>query len=109
MEIQYSENFCIITPLAPKLDARETRRLADEIEAAGTDFSVGIDLSFVQDCTIDFLKTIMGSKAGLFNIPTDVFTLITLMNLDKFINLYVTKDDFLEDKRRMLNRRFRLV
>ena len=102
MEIQSSQKFCIITPLSPKLDARETNRLVEELKYHS-------DLSYVQDCTIDFLDAAREFKAGFFNIQSDIFSLLTLMNFDKFINLYTTEEDFLCGKHRLLNRKFSIV
>ena len=108
MEIQSSQKFCIITPLSPKLDARETNRLVEELKSHAHQ-TVGLDLSYVQDCTIDFLDAAREFKAGFFNIQSDIFSLLTLMNFDNFINLYTTEEDFLCGKHRLLNRKFSIV
>ena len=102
MEIQSSQKFCIITPLSPKLDARETNRLVEELKSHAHQ-TVGLDLSYVQDCTIDFLDAAREFKAGFFNIQSDIFSLLTLMNF------YTTEEDFLCGKHRLLNRKFSIV
>ena len=64
MEIKTSQKFCIITPLTSKMDLRETVRLMDEIQNF-SDKTIGIDLSFVEDCTIEFIEALKNSKAGI--------------------------------------------
>lgn len=108
MEIQSSQKFCIITPLSPKLDARETNRLVEEFKSHPNQ-TVGLDLSYVQDCTIEFLEAAREYKAEFFNIQSDIFSILTLLNLDKFINLYTTEEDFMCGKHRLLNRKFSIV
>lgn len=108
MEIRETEKFCIITPLSPKLGARESSRIGEEI--AEISKKIGIDLSFVQDCTIDFINQLTSLKnISLFNIPSDIFAILTSMNLDKSIPLFVSELDFLDDKHQLLNRKFSIV
>ena len=64
MEIKTSQKFCIITPLTPKIDSRETIRLIKEIKNF-SDKTIGLDLSFVEDCTIEFIEAIKNTKAGI--------------------------------------------
>ena len=108
MEIKTSQKFCIITPLTPKMDLRETARLMNEIQNF-SDKTIGIDLSFVEDCTIEFIEAIKKSKAGIFNIHSDIFSIFNFMNLDKCINLFNTEEDFMLNKRRLLNRKFCII
>ncbi len=108
MEIRSSQKYCILTPLSPKLDEYQAERLSQEIKNNST-LTVGIDLSFVDDCTIEFLETVKSTKTALFNISSDIFSLLNMMNLDKTIPLYTTEEDFKLDKHRLLNRRFSIV
>ena len=61
MEIIYSDNYCIITPLSPRLGERECSRLFTEIEINSM-FKTGLDLSYVKDCKIDFFNQIRNYK-----------------------------------------------
>ncbi len=108
MEIRSSQKFCIITPLSPRLDARETCRLREEINLH-PDKHIGIDLNYVEDCTIDFLELAKKMHAGFFNIQSDIFSLFIVMDIDKSTELYTTEEDFITGKRRLLNRRFSVV
>lgn len=109
MEIKNKNNYCIITPLSPKLGQRESLRLEEEIEN-NLHRQIGLDLSFVQDCTIEFIDTLMKIKnISLFNIPSDIFTLLLSMNLDKKVNLFVSEMDFEENRHKLLNRKFYVV
>lgn len=108
MEIRASQKYCILTPLSPKLDEKQAIRLLREIKNNSC-LNVGIDLNFVSDCTIEFIETIKANKVGLFNIPSDIFSLLSMMNLDKIIPLYTTEEDFKSDRHRLLNRKFSIV
>ena len=108
MEIKESERFYIITPLSPKLGARESFRIGEE--AAENNKRIGIDMSFVQDCTIDFINQLVKIKnISLFNISSDIFAILTSMNIDKTVPLFVSEMDFLDDRHQLLNRKFTLV
>lgn len=107
MEIKTSDKYCIITPFSPNLNEYEANKIANEINP---NLRVGLDLSYVTDCTIDFLDKISHIKnLSLFNISSDIFTLLSVMNLDKKLNLFVSELDFLDDQHRIINRRFSIV
>ena len=108
MEIRTSQKYCIVTPLTPKMDYRETLRLFEEIQNFPNKI-VGIDLSFVEDCTIEFVDAIKNSKAGIFNIQADVFLIFNLLKIDKCVNLFSSEYDFIHNKRRLLNRKFSVI
>ncbi len=109
MEIRTSEKYCILTPLSPRMDGYSSLRLYDEIKEY-SHLIVGIDLAYVRECTIEFIEMLRNLKSvSLFNIPSDIFALINFMNLDKELSLFVSEPDFKENKRRLLNRRFRVV
>ena len=109
MEITVRENCRIITPLSPKLTERESLRLSEELDNY-CEYRTGIDLTYVVDCTYDFIQKIREHRdISLFNIPSDIFAILTSMDLDKSIKLFVSEMDFLNDKHRLLNRKFHLV
>lgn len=109
MEIRVRDNHCIITLLSPKVGARETARLIEECKSY-LGYSVGIDLSFVNDCTIDFIEALIKMQnINLFNIPSNIFVLLNSMNLDKILNLFVSENDYLDSSHRLLNRKFAIV
>lgn len=109
MEIVTQDKLCILKPLSPILDKREADRLFEEVYMHDS-YNIGIDLSFVQECTSDFMLSLdKHTEISMFNIPSDVFTLFNIMNIDKKINLYVSETDFRENKRRLLNRKFFII
>ncbi len=109
MEIRISDKYVILTPLTPKIDAAYCNRLFGEIKENYT-LDIGIDLSYVKDCTIEFIETLKQyNKVSLYNIPSDIFALINIMNIDKCVNLFVNESDFRTKQRRILNRRFSIV
>ena len=111
MEIRDNEKVCIITPLSTKINEYETSKIIKEISNESR--SVALDLSCVQDCTIDFLEKLQNicsiKKIGIFNISSDLFALFNVMNIDKFAKLFVSELDFEEDARQIINRRFKIV
>jgi len=111
MEIRDNEKICIFAPLGEKLDKRESVRLMSEI--TNETRQIGIDLKYVYDCTIDFIESLKESaklkQIAIFNIPSDIFVLFNIMNLDKVVNLYVSESDFETQSRRLINRKFELV
>ena len=109
MEIMMKDNCCIITPLSPKLSERETFRLKEEV-INNSELRTGLNMAYVNDCTIDFIECIKNYKnISLFNIHSDVFAILTSMNLDKTLKLFVSEMDFLNDKHQLLNRKFSVV
>ena len=109
MEINLINDCKIITPLSPKLTDWETDRLREEFT---NDYAerTALDMSYVQDCTIDFIDEIkQHSGMSLFNINSDILAILISMNLDKTLKLFVSEMDFLNDKHQLLNRKFSLV
>ena len=111
MEIRDNEKLCIIAPLCEKINEYESSRIIKQILSDNR--SVALDLTYVHDCTIDFiekLKTIcLKKKIGIFNIPSDLFALFNIMNVDKIANIFVSQMDFEENSRQIINRRFKLI
>lgn len=111
MEIRENNMHYILAPLSKKIDARESNRIFKEI--ANEKREIALDLNYVEDCSIDFydkLKTLaQKKKIGIYNIPSDIFVILNTMQLDKYVNLYVSKLDFEENTRRLINRNFALV
>lgn len=112
MEIRTENGICIITPLSPKPDMRECARIFAEIENYGSG-KIGLDMSFIEECTYDFLsaleKSFSKTKLSAYNLNPDVMAILTLTGFDKFVKIFVCEDDFLKEKRILLNRKFRLV
>ena len=57
----------------------------------------------------DRLKKLTNKELGLFNIPSDIFVLLNVMDIDKTAKLYVSEMDFEEDLRQLINRKFALI
>ena len=109
MEIKTSDKFCIITPLAQNLSGIGVKRLLEEI-LANRKFKIGLDMSYVNECDIDFIDMLTQiGNIGLFNVASDVFALFSVMNIDKKVELFVSEMDFKADKHQLLNRKFCIV
>ena len=112
MEIRDNENICIIAPLSAYLGARECKRLFEELiqEKRAT----AIDLKYVSDCSIEFIEALKdfskkNKNVGIFNIPSDIFALFNIMNVDRVSSLFVSQIDFEENVRQLINRKFSIV
>ena len=108
MEIKETAKYCIIMQISPKLGNREVSRLSSEIRKYKT--PIAIDMSLVKDCTIEFINLIKDiTNLSLFNINSDIFALLISMNLDKTLQLFVSENDFQNNKHQLLNRKFCIV
>ena len=104
-----NKNICIITPLSSKLDRRQCERLFEAIKE-NIGFQIGLNLDNVMDCTIDFIEMLSCfTNLNLYNINSNIFALFNVMNVDKSSNLYVSEEDFILSKNRLLNRKFSIV
>ena len=111
MEIRDNDKICIYAPLNSYLSSHDSSRLFEEI--IKDDREIAIDLQYVERCSIEFIETIRNisdsKKIGIFNIPSDIFTLLNIMNIDKISKIFVSELDFLEDKRQIINRKLSIV
>ena len=109
MEILTSDNYCIITPLSTKLNKEETLRISKAIEQY-QEYNIGLNMDYVKECSIDFIEKIKSLKnISLFNIASDIFTILNIMNVDKCVNLYVTEENCKSCTHRLINRNFRIL
>ena len=109
MEIKFLHKTCIITPLTSMLDKHESMRIMEEIKKI-KNAKFGLNLQYVDDCTIDFFDVIKNiNNIGIYNINANVFTLLNIMNFDKYINLYTTEDDFVNNTFRLVNRKLKIA
>lgn len=110
MEIRDNDKICIIAPIRSKIDSYTSKRILERIKRESRE--VAIDLSYVEDCSIEFiegLKNLSNKGIGVFNIPSDIFVLFNIMNLDKTVKLFVSEIDYKEDARQLVNRRFAVI
>jgi anti-anti-sigma regulatory factor len=110
MEIRDNDKICIIAPLSAKLDKRKISKIISMV--INEKRNVALDLTYVQDCAIEFieeLKNLANKELSIFNIPSDIFVLFNIMNVDKSIKLYVSEQDFKENSRQLINRQFAIV
>ena len=111
MEIIQKDTISIITPFSPRLGKYEAKRLANVINQEAR--QIAINLNFVSDCTIEFIEELKNiakiKNIGIFNIPSDIFTIFNIMKIDKTINLYTSELDFTEQKRQLINRSFSIL
>jgi hypothetical protein len=110
MEIRYDDKTCIIAPICARLDEYKIKRLIKTINSESR--QVGLDLKNLSECSIEFiesLKNLVHKDLGIFNIPSDIFVLFNIMNLDKSTKLYVSELDFQENARQLINRKFSII
>lgn len=111
MEIRENKSIFIIAPLSKNLTQRNSKRIFDK--ASKESRQIAIDLNYVSNCSIEFiedLKKFASQKTlGIFNIPSDLFVLFNIMELDKSAKLFVSELDFEENSRQLINRKFAIV
>lgn len=110
MEIRYNDEICIIAPICEKLDNYNTKKMLEKLRNESR--KVAIDLNYVQECSIDFIdgiRNLSKKDLGIFNIPSDIFVLFNIMNIDKTVKLYVSESDFESDTHQIINRKFALI
>ena len=110
MLIENYDNYCIITPLCKKLNNNEMQRLEAKIDELKTS-KIGLNLDEIRDCTFDFFNFLKNTtlNISLFNIPSDIFAVLNMMNLTSCVHLYTSQEDFENSKRQLINRKFRIV
>lgn len=111
MEIRDNENFCIIAPITDLVNSYKISKILNK--AANDNRNIAIDLKYINECSIEFiegLKCLCNKKEiGIFNIPSDIFVLFNIMNLDKIAQLFVSEADFEEKTRQLINRKFSII
>ncbi len=110
MEIRDNKNVCIITPLGSEIGLHKQKSIFDFIQKDSR--RIALDFKNLQTCSIEFieaLRNINYRDLSIFNIPSDIFVLFNIMNLDKFVKLYVSELDFEQNSRQIVNRKFTVV
>lgn len=111
MEIRDTEKVCIFAPLSSKLDRYESSRIFNKLSKESR--KIALDLRFTEDCTIEFIESLKEmakmKNIGVFNIPSDIFVLFNVMQVDKFVRLFVSESDFEENTRQLINRQFSII
>ena len=109
MEILFFDRNCIIKPFSPILNKREIERIKKELYQH-SNYTIALDLSYVKDCTIDFINAILNiAEINLYNVPSEILALLTMMGVDKKVNIFNSQLDFKERKRRLINRQLKIV
>lgn len=94
-----------------------TFELLFELEKLLDDFSeskaivLNLDeVAFVCSDFLEFLKKISSSrKISLTCLHSEILVLLNLTEYDKFVSIFLTDFDFLQQKRELLNRKFAVV
>jgi len=111
MEKRENEKVCIFAPLVSKINESLSFRLYKKIMEEKR--AVAIDLEYTSECSIEFINMIKevaaDKKIGIFNIPSDIFSLFNVMGVDKFAQLFVSEMDFEENQRQLINRKFSII
>ena len=109
MEILFFDRNCIIKPFSPILNKREIERIKKELYQH-SNYTIALDLSYVKDCTIDFINAVLNiAEINLYNVPSDILALLTMMGIDKKVNIFNSQLDFKEGKRRLINRQLKIL
>ena len=75
-------------------------------------YRVGIDFSRVDSVSVEFLDfikhNVVKGELSFYNVGADLYVLMFIMKMDRYINFYMSESDFLKDRQCIVNRRLRL-
>ena len=75
-----------------------------------TDKKIGIDMKHVEKIEGKvFIKYLLENKFKLFNIKSEVLTYLSIILKDGILKSFMNKNDFFENKRELIRRRFAVV
>lgn len=88
-----------------------TANVAEEIYGFAKECRISpvIDMSGVENCVNDFLFMFADIAPVLVNTSSEILSVIYMTGYDKYIRIFEDFVSFEDDRRQLLNRRFRLV
>lgn len=82
--------------------------LTDEILKISSNFKkTGLDMKNVKSIRSEkFIKALLSDKFRLFNAKNEILTFLSIILKDGFLKSFMNKNDFEENKRELVKRRF---
>lgn len=109
MKIKVVQNTCIanIGEQEP-LHIDKIKSLIEQAQGRRVAIDFGQVVTLGQEF-LDFVKNnIRKGQLALYNVNSDLYVLMFIMNMDKYLNYYMSENDFLNDKQCIVNRKLRL-
>lgn len=112
MIIKDEENYFVIELFSNSLCAKDLVRLRHCGAKKPIQKRLGIDLKNVVFITLDFFKMLKflskTSEISLFNVSSEIITLLFLTNYNRYVSIYADYEDFRDTKREIVNRRLKI-
>ncbi len=111
MDIKTSANNSITETATGILSNDNIKKLKEilkrkDIQRYGIDFS---RVDRVSSEFLDFIKhNVKKGELSFYNVNSDLYVLMFIMKMDKYVNFYMSENDFLKDRQCIVNRRLRL-
>ena len=113
MNIRDIEHACIVDIARNALSQKDVCRIKTLYKKRSHNVRMGLDMRGVRCFDSDFYSFMkdaaLKSKLSLFNLENELFLQLFVSGSDSLVNLYLNENDFLRDKRLIVNRRFRLL
>ena len=115
MNIRDIGNICIVDVCKDTISQSDVRKLREILKDKPRLRRLGVNMRNVRQVDNSFYNFVKDwikdkkSKAALFNTETPVFFFFYVSGMDSFINIYLDKNDFCNDKRVIVKRRLKLL
>ncbi len=115
MKLRDIGNICIVDICKETISQADVRKLQKILKERPQARRLGINMRKVRHVDTSFFSFIKKwkekrkTKAAFFNTEVSVFLQFYVSNMDSFVNIYLDKSDFYNDKRVIVRRRFKLL
>lgn len=113
MNIRDVDGVCIADITGNVVSQFELKELKKLYKTKAARKRIGINLESVNSINYDFLLFIQEcafkQKVSLFNVAVDVYMMLFISHSDKYINIYLDENDFINNKRSIVYRRLKLL
>ena len=76
------------------------------------ELTYALDMKFVKSVKENFLNFVKDNaekqRLSLLNLNSEIMTVLGLRNYDKFVKIYADENSFYENKRTLVNRKFKI-
>ncbi len=108
LKIKDVNNTCIIDIHADRISIEILAELKKTISLIGSSKRIAVNLSNISYIGNEFGEFLNEYKVALLNPMLNVCILMFLMKYDKVSDLFVSEEDFFQNKRSLVKRSFRL-
>lgn len=113
MKIRDVDKICIVDIAGTKISESNLKKLKKILAQRVSLMRIGINLKGVISVNHDFLDFLRESsfkqRLSLFNACNDVYLLLFVSQTDKYVDIYLDENDFINNKRLIIYRRLKLL